>query len=64
MPRRTQDSWLTAAAAARVLSVEPRNVKELARRGAIVARELPGVRARYRRDSVEELARLARGVKS
>jgi hypothetical protein len=57
MPSRTQKDWVTAAEAARILQVEPNHLPEFGRRGLVVTRDLPGVRTKYRRDSVEELAR-------
>lgn len=56
VPRKTQNKWLTAAAAARILAVEPVHVAGLAADGLIVARTLPGVLARYERVSCERLA--------
>jgi hypothetical protein len=57
MPKRTQSGWITAAEAARILEVEANHLPEFGRRGLVVTRDLPGVRTKYRRDSVEELAR-------
>lgn len=48
-------AWMTAAAAARELGVDPRVVQRLADEGRIAVRPLP-VRARYARADVEALA--------
>jgi hypothetical protein len=54
----TPAEWLNARAAARVLNVpSPRTVRKLADKGLIAVRDLPGVQARYSRQSCEALAR-------
>ena len=53
-----QAEWLDGVEAARVLDVPgPRNIRSLAARGFIGVRVIPGVRAKYRREDVERLAR-------
>jgi hypothetical protein len=54
---RSPATWLNARQAAKLLECEPRQVPKLAALGLIGVRELPGVKARFRRADVEALAR-------
>lgn len=48
-----QTEWLDATAAARLAGTTRQNIAKLAREGWITTREIPGVRNRYLRASVE-----------
>lgn len=53
------EEWIGSAEAAQILSIEARKVSELAKRGLLVRRLIPGSLPKYLRSDVERLAREA-----
>jgi hypothetical protein len=54
-----EDEWASAAEAARVLGIPPKNIRRLASQGFLTARRLPGCDARYLLSDVRRLAESA-----